>query len=64
MSYDPLSLFPTPYDTYSPDDAAEIQADICESCGQPIYVGEEYYDISGCAYCETCINNARREADA
>lgn len=61
MSY-PSDNFPTPYDLY---DGAEsgTQADICEGCGQPIYVGEDYYDINGEPYCEDCVHDMRKVAE-
>lgn len=39
------------------------QVFVCSGCGQPIYEGSEYYDILGEQFCETCIDEARKEAE-
>ena len=36
---------------------------ICSGCGGPIYDGDNYYDILGEQFCETCIEEARKEAE-
>lgn len=35
----------------------------CSCCGEPIYGGDEYYDINGDVWCEECILDARKEAE-
>ena len=35
----------------------------CEWCGDPIYYGDEYYDLGGDKVCEDCIRDCRRTAD-
>lgn len=35
----------------------------CEWCGETIYYGDEYYDLSGDKVCEDCIRNCRKTAD-
>ena len=36
---------------------------ICDECEEGIYPGETVYEIGGCKYCETCIDNARYIAE-
>ena len=36
--------------------------DTCECCGEPIYEGDEYFDICGDKWCEDCIRSCKREA--
>ena len=38
------------------------QVYICSGCGQPIYEGEDYYEILGEQFCDNCILDARKEA--
>ena len=35
---------------------------VCSGCGQMIYDGEDYWDILGEQFCESCIDRARKEA--
>lgn len=43
-----------------PDDEPEVAFD-CEVCGDPIYVGDDYYDLTGFGkVCEHCIEEARK----
>lgn len=35
--------------------ALEQGAILCHDCGEPIYEGEDYYDIGCHIYCEKCI---------
>lgn len=37
---------------------------VCFCCGEAIYAGEEYYDINGVPWCQGCIHDARKEAEA
>lgn len=32
----------------------------CVECGEPIYRGDDYYELGGECYCETCVQNARK----
>lgn len=36
---------------------------LCRECGEPIYDGDEYYEIEGRCYCEACVLNAYRTAE-
>lgn len=35
----------------------------CEACGMEIYDGDEYYDIDGFNYCESCVRGGYRTAE-
>lgn len=35
----------------------------CYNCGEPIYEGDNYYDIEGEAWCEECIDDALKTAE-
>lgn len=30
----------------------------CSCCGEPIYEGDEYWELCGSYYCEACIDDA------
>lgn len=34
----------------------------CSECGFEIYEGDDYYEIEGKIYCETCIDGFKKEA--
>lgn len=36
---------------------------ICSGCGKKIYEGDYYYDILGEQFCESCIEDAKKEAE-
>ena len=36
---------------------------ICAECGEDICEGDEYYDVLGEQFCETCIEKFRRVAE-
>lgn len=36
---------------------------LCRECGEPIYDGDEYYEIDGRNYCEACVLNGYRTAE-
>lgn len=36
---------------------------ICSGCGEKIYEGEDYWDIMGEQFCESCMKEARKEAE-
>lgn len=43
-----------------PPEAEEAEAAIyCDECGEPIYEGEDYYEIREVVYCERCIEDMR-----
>lgn len=42
-----------------PDD---IVVFTCAWCGEPIYNGNDYYDLDGDAVCEDCMLSARKTA--
>lgn len=35
----------------------------CDVCGEPIYVGDDYYKIDGKDICDDCINDFRKVAE-
>lgn len=35
----------------------------CEWCGEPIYIGDIYYDLNGDKVCEDCIMDCRKTAN-
>ena len=35
----------------------------CSLCGEPIYVGDDYYEIHGDAICEVCIDDSKKFAE-
>ena len=35
----------------------------CEACGAEIYDGDEYYNIDGHKYCESCVSGGYRTAE-
>lgn len=35
----------------------------CEICGEPIYDGDEYFELDGHNYCEACVNGSYRTAE-
>lgn len=37
---------------------------ICSGCGHKIYDGDDYWDILGEQFCENCIDDCRRIAEA
>ena len=43
-------------------DCREI-AHHCEYCGEPIYYGEEYYDINDEKVCCDCVRELKRRAN-
>lgn len=38
------------------------QAFTCDWCGEPIYDGDEYYDLGGERVCSDCIRNCQKMA--
>ena len=35
----------------------------CKICGEPIYAGDEYFELDGHNYCEACVNGGYRTAE-
>lgn len=35
----------------------------CSFCGEPIYDGDDYYEIDDYKYCEACIHDSRKTAE-
>lgn len=35
----------------------------CEACGEPIYDGDEYYEIGEHKFCEACVVSGYRTAE-
>lgn len=44
-----------PYDAYEPESATPSNK-TCDICGEPIYVGEDYYDFNDKTVCEDCLS--------
>ena len=44
--------------------AEEKAVKVCTGCGGDIYVGDTYYSIDCEPYCEDCINDSKRIAEA
>ena len=43
---------------YGEDGCSEdVVACTCDECGEPIYVGEKYYDLVYSVICEKCLEN-------
>jgi len=36
---------------------------ICSGCGEPIYDGDDYWDLVGEQFCEGCIEDSRKVAE-
>ena len=62
MSYPNNANFPTPYDTYSPDECEPEQISVCELCEQPIMTGDDYYHVNGQDICIHCIKYFKKVA--
>ena len=45
----------SPYDTYEPP-SAEPSDKVCDLCGDPIFIGYDYYDFDGKIVCEDCLS--------
>ena len=37
---------------------------VCSGCGEDILDGDDYWDILGEQFCESCIHDSRRTAEA
>ena len=37
--------------------------DCCEICGADIYDGDDYYELNGHKYCETCVREGFKTAE-
>lgn len=49
---------------YGEDGCGEdVVACTCDECGEPIYVGEKYYDIEDIVVCENCIEEFARTGE-
>lgn len=43
---------------YGEDGCGEyVAVRYCDECGEPIFVGEKYYEITDIVLCENCIEN-------
>lgn len=47
--------------TPPPEQLPEV-VDYCDCCGNPIYEGDDYFDLCGAVYCEPCVSSSRRVA--
>ena len=45
-------------------DPEEIPVFVCSGCGKDIVDGQDYWEIMGEQFCETCIDKARSTAEA
>lgn len=36
---------------------------VCSGCGEPIYLGDTFYNIAGGMFCTECIAESRQYAD-
>lgn len=45
-----------------PDEELQIVY-YCSDCGEPIYEGDDYYEIAGDIICEKCIDNYKHTAE-
>ena len=36
---------------------------LCDECCDPIYIGDEYYEIRGYQFCSWCVENMKKEAE-
>lgn len=54
-----LSRAQEQYDNQLPDE--EIIFNICDVCGEEIYVGDEYYDIDGIIIHDECLKDWAKE---
>ena len=52
-----------PHHPRCPDAPEPPIYDYCESCGEPIYDGDEYYDIDDHKFCEACVRGGYRTAE-
>ena len=50
-------------DSRCPNSPEPPQVFICSGCGEPIYEGDDYWDIFGEQWCTKCIDNARGVAE-
>ena len=51
-----------PHASGCPNAPEPIAVFVCSGCGNKIYEGEDYYDILGEQFCESCINETKQEA--
>lgn len=52
----------TPCNQQCPNAVAKV-AHNCTMCDEEIYTGDTYYDLNGKPICESCIDEARMEAE-
>ena len=52
----------TPCNQQCPNAVPKV-AHNCTMCGEEIYTGDTYYDLNGKPICESCIDEARMEAE-
>ncbi len=53
----------SPCDPRCPNAPEPQSVFICSGCGDPIYDGDDYYEIMGEQFCQNCIDDARRVAE-
>lgn len=54
----------TPCDPRCPNAPDPPAVFVCSGCGENILDGKYYWDILGEQFCESCIDDARRTAEA
>ena len=54
----------TPCDPHCPNAPEPPAVFVCSGCGKDILDGEDYWDILGEQFCENCIDDSRKTAEA
>ena len=44
-----------------PPDNEPKKVSICMQCGEPIHIGDDYFDVNGFTYCTGCANYLYRQ---
>lgn len=52
-----------PCDARCPNAKGPVVVHSCISCGADIEEGEDYYDLDGEPWCESCVNGSRKVAE-
>lgn len=53
----------TPCDSRCPNAPLPKAFGVCAECGDVIYDGDEYWELGGEYYCESCVDGAHSTAD-
>lgn len=49
----------TPHLPLCPEAPDPVSVFICSGCGEPIWDGEDYWDVMGEQFCEHCIDDMK-----